>query len=140
MSFAALLGLRRRERATAERSLATATAVRVRAEAARAEVVGRLHNDPFLLDSAGDPRLALARRAGLLADLSRAGDAVVASSTEEERERLLASQARVRLRAVERLEERRVAEERARRAAAEAAELDDVVASRRPAARTEVGS
>lgn len=131
MSFSALLGLRRAARREVERDMAAAVAVRARAQEARAQVVGRLQGDPQLLDSAGDPRLALARRAGLLADLSRADDAVVAALSVEDRERALAAQARVRLKAVERLQERRDVERRAHRERLEAAELDDVVTSMR---------
>lgn len=131
MSFSALLGLRRVARREAERDMAAAVAVRARAQEARAQVVGRLQGDPQLLDSAGDPRLALARRAGLLADLSRADDAVVAALSVEDRERALAAQARMRLKAVERLQERRDVEQRAHRERLEAAELDDVVTSMR---------
>ncbi|WP_336921778.1 hypothetical protein [Aquipuribacter sp. SD81] len=130
MSLRALLGLRRRARASAERNLATAAAVRARCEAARAEVVGRLDSDPFLQDSAGDPRFTLARRAGLLADLSRADDLLAVAEGDVGREHALTAQARIRLRAVERLQERRAAEVRTRREAAEAAELDDVVSTR----------
>lgn len=131
MSLAALLGLRRAARREAERSMAAALAVRARAQSARADVVGRLTGDPHLIDSAGDPRYVLARRAGLLADLSRADDAVVVALEVEEQQQVLAAQARMRLKAVERLQERRLAEQRALRERAEAAELDDVVASLR---------
>lgn len=131
MGFSALLGLRRAARREAERDVATAVAVRARAQEARAQVVGRLEGDPHLVDHAGDPRLALARRAGLLSDLSRADDALVAALSVEDQERVLAAQARMRLKAVERLQERREAEQRAHRERLEAAELDDVVASMR---------
>lgn len=131
MSFSALLGLRRAARREAERDVAAAVAVRARAQQARAQVVGRLEGDPQLVDSAGDPRLALARRAGLLSDLSRADDAVVAALSVEDREQALAAQARMRLKAVERLQERREAEQRAHRERLETAELDDVVATLR---------
>lgn len=143
MSLSALLGLRRTTRREAERDVATAVAVRARAQAARAEVIGRLQGDPQLLESAGDPRLALARRAGLLADLSRADDAVAGAAAVEHRHQLLVAQARMRLKAVERLQERRDAEQRQRRERVEAAGLDDVVTSLRrhrqvrDAARTE---
>lgn len=128
MSLAALLGLRRAARRGAERERAAATAVRARAQETRAEVVGRLNGDPHLLDAAGDPRLLLARRAGLLADLSRADDALVLSLAEEDRQQALVAQARMRLKAVERLQERRDTEERRERDRKEALELEDVVA------------
>ena len=131
MSLAALLGLRRTTRREAERDVATAVAARSRAQAARAQVVGRLQGDPHLLEAAGDPRLALARRAGLLGDLSRADDALVSAMAVEQQQQALVSVARMRLKAVERLEERRAEELRTRRERAEAAELDDVVASLR---------
>lgn len=128
MSLVALLGLRRTARATAERDLAGASAVRARAERTRAEVVGRMHGDPQLLDSAGDARLLLARRAGQLADLSRAEDALALSVDEQDRQQVLAAQARMRLKAVERLQERRDTEERLERDRRDALELEDVVA------------
>ena len=58
-------------------------------------------------------------------------DALVAALSVEDQERVLAAQARMRLKAVERLQERREAEQRAHRERLEAAELDDVVASMR---------
>ena len=128
MSLIALLGLRRNARTSAERDRAAATAVRARAQDARAAVVGRMYGDPHLLDFAGDVRLLLARRAGLLADLSRADDVLVASLAEEDRQQVLVAQARMRLKAVERLQERRDTEERRERDRREAAELEDVVA------------
>ncbi|MGJ7441881.1 hypothetical protein [Aquipuribacter sp. MA13-6] len=131
MSLTALLGLRRTARREAERDAATAVGARARAQAARAQVVGRLTGDPHLLEAGGDPRLALARRAGLLGDLSRADDALVSALAEEEQQQELVSRARMRLKAVERLEERRAEERRARREHLEAAELDDVVAGLR---------
>jgi hypothetical protein len=131
MSLAALLGLRRTARREAEREAATSVAVRARMQAARAEVVGRLEGDPFLLESAGDPRLALARRAGLLGDLSRADDALATATAVEQQQHVLLAQARMRLKAVERLQERRDAEQRERRERAVATELDDVVATLR---------
>lgn len=131
MSLAALLGLRRTARREAERDAAAAVGARARAQAARSQVVGRLQGDPHLLDSAGDPRLALARRAGLLGDLSRADDALVSAMAVEQQQQELVSRARMRLKAVERLEERRTEELRARREHQETAELDDVVASLR---------
>ena len=121
MSLVALLGLRRTARATVERDLAAASAVRARAERTRAEVVGRMHGDPHLLDSAGDARLLLARRAGQLADLSRADDALVRSLGQEDHQQVLVAQARMRLKAVERLQERRDTEERRERDRREAA-------------------
>lgn len=131
MSLAALLGLRRAARREAEKDAATAVSARARAQAVRAGVVGRLNGDPDLSGSAGDPRYLLARRAGQLADLSRADDAVVAALDVEEQHLALAAQARMRLKAVERLQERRAQEQRALRERAEAAELDDVVAALR---------
>ena len=131
VSLAALLGLRRTARREAEREVATAVAARARAQQARAQVVGRLQGDPYLLESGGDPRLALARRAGLLGDLSRADDAVVSAMSVEQQHQQLVAQARMRLKAVERLEERRNEEQRRLREQQEAAELDDVVASLR---------
>ncbi len=131
MSLTTLLGLRRTARAAGERDLAAAAAVRARAERTRAQVVGRLHGDPRLEGSAGDPRLLLARRAGLLADLSRADDALAASVHEEELRRVLAAQARMRLKAVQRLQERRDADERRERDRREAVELEDVVVAMR---------
>jgi len=128
MSLIALLGLRRNARTGAERDRAAATAVRARAQDTRDAVVGRMHGDPHLLDSAGDVRLLLARRAGLLADLSRADDLLVASVAEEDRQQVLVAQARMRLKAVERLQERRDTEERRERDRREAVELEDVVA------------
>lgn len=127
MSLSALLGLRRAARRQAEREAATVVTARSRAQAARAQVVGRLQGDPHLLDSAGDPRLALARRAGLLADLSRADDALVTALVAEDQQQALVARARMQLKAVERLEERREAEQRQRRERDEAADLDDVV-------------
>ncbi|WP_380163576.1 hypothetical protein [Jannaschia sp. R86511] len=131
MSLTSLLGLRRAARREAEREVATAVAARARSQAARAQVVGRLQGDPNLLDSNGDPRLALARRAGLLGDLSRADDAVASATAVAQQQQQLVAVARMRLKAVERLEERRTAEVRRRREQAEAAELDDVVTSLR---------
>lgn len=131
MSLIALLGLRRAARREAEKDVAATVAVRTRAQSTRAGIVGRLAGDPGLLDSAGDPRYVLARRAGQLADLSRAEDAIVAALAAEEQQQAIAAQARMRLKAVERLQERRQAEQRALRERAEAAELDDVVAALR---------
>ena len=131
MSLSALLGLRRAARREAEKTMAAAVAVRARAQSARADVVGRLTGDPHLIDSAGDPRYVLARRAGQLADLSRADDAVVAALAVEQQQQALAAQARMRLKAVERLQERRLVEQRVQRERAEAVELDDIVASLR---------
>lgn len=136
MSLGALLSIRRGARREAERTMATAVAVRARTQQARAEVVGRLQGDHDLSDSGGDPRVALARRAGLLADLSRADDALAASVAVAEQQQVLVAQARMRLKAVEKLKERREAEQRALREQREAAELDDVVANLR-AHRTE---
>ena len=53
---------------------------------------------------------------------------------EEERQQVLVAQARMRLKAVERLQERREAEERRERDRREALELEDVVAGLRLAA------
>ncbi len=141
MSLVALLGLRKTARATVERELAGASAVRARAERTRADVVGRMHGDPHLLDSAGDVRLLLSRRAGLLADLSRADDALALSVAEQDRQQVLVAQARMRLKAVERLQERRDTEERLERDRRDALELEDVVAGIRlaRAAREDAG-
>ena len=75
--------------------------------------------------------VGLARRAGLLSDLSRADDALVAATAHEQEQLVLVATARMRLKAVERLEERRRAEAEAAREREEAAELDDVVATLR---------
>lgn len=131
MSLFALLRLRKTARTEADRKVATATAVRERSEATRSAVVGRLNGDLHHQEAAGDYRLTLARRAGLLSDLARAHEALVVAEAEEERMRQLAAHARMRLKAVERLQERREDEARRRRAKAEAEELDDVVATMR---------
>lgn len=131
MSLTALLGIRRGTRREAERTLATAVAVRARTEQARADVVARMQGDHALADSGGDLRVALARRAGMLSDLSRADDAVAVSVSVEQQHQVLVAQARMRLKAVEKLQERRQQEQRRLREQHEAAELDDVVANLR---------
>jgi|GEM_PF-4156334 len=131
MSLAALLGIRRGARREAERTLATAVAVRARTEQARAQVVARMQGDHELAVGGGDLRLALARRAGLLSDLSRADDAVAASVQSEQLQQVLVAQARIRLKAVEKLQERRAEEQRLLREQHEVRELDDVVSTLR---------
>ncbi|MFC3689498.1 hypothetical protein [Aquipuribacter hungaricus] len=133
MSLVGLLGLRRTARTAAERDRVAATAVRARTQELRDDVVGRMHGDPHLTDCAGDVRLLLARRAGQLADLSRADDMLALAVQEEDRQQVLVAQARLRLKAVERLQERRQTEERLQRDRRAALELEDVVAGVRRA-------
>ena len=131
MRLLGIMALRRTARDVAGAQLGVAAQVRVRREAERAEVIGRASGPQRLGAEPGDWRLALARRASLVADLSRATDMLAAAVQDETEAEQAATRARAAFAAVEKAVQRRRDVERAASDRAEQAELADVVASLR---------
>lgn len=131
MRLHGILALRRTARDVAGAQLGVAAQVRARREAERAQVISRATGNPGLGAEPGDWRLALARRASLVADLSRATDLLAAAAQDEAAAAQDATRARVDFAAVEKAVQRRNEAERTASDRAEAAELADVVASLR---------
>ena len=131
MRLLGILALRRTARDVAGAQLGVAAQVRARREAERAQVIGRASGNAGLGSEPGDWRLALARRASLAADLSRATDLLAAAAHDEAEAEQAATRARAAFAAVEKAVQRRREVERAASDRAESAELADVVASLR---------